>query len=69
MIRVRVRVVVRARVAHRGAGLSHTHMPVMHAPLPCVPYGPACPCGGVAQRGEAWLGGAVTDEVVRVRVS
>ena len=19
------------------------HMPVMHAPIPCVPYGPSCP--------------------------
>ena len=25
-------------------GTPSPYMPVMHAPLPCVPYGPSCPC-------------------------
>ena len=45
-VRVRVRDRVRVRVWDKIAFLAppHIHMPVMHAPLPCVPYGPAW-CG------------------------
>ena len=40
-LRVLVRIIITFSVVAAG---TVTYMPVMHAPLPCMPYGPSC-CG------------------------